>query len=63
MEKEIDPEESITLPEVVIGTHYGDWHEALVAYQKWVKSWYKPDCFTEKVVHGDIQFSSTIHAF
>jgi len=41
MEKELKPSESILLPEVVIGTHSGDWHEALTAYRHWVKSWYQ----------------------
>ena len=42
MEKELKPDENITLPEVVIGTHAGDWHDALTAYRNWVKSWYQP---------------------
>lgn len=42
MEKELKAEESMTLPEAVIGTHSGDWHDALTAYRNWVKSWYQP---------------------
>jgi len=42
MEKELKPEGEIGLPEVVIGAHPGDWHEALDAYKQWVKSWYQP---------------------
>ena len=42
MEKELKSGESILLPEVVIGTHPGDWHDALAAYRQWVKSWYQP---------------------
>jgi len=42
MEKAIESGESILLPEVVIGTHSGDWHDALSAYRHWVESWYQP---------------------
>jgi hypothetical protein len=42
MEKELKSGESFILPEVVIGTHSGDWHDALMAYRHWMKSWYKP---------------------
>ena len=42
MEKELKPGKSINLPEVVIGSHSGDWHDALAAYREWVKSWYQP---------------------
>lgn len=42
MEKKLEPGENILLPDVVIGTHDGDWHEALTTYSQWVKSWYKP---------------------
>ncbi len=42
MEKELEPGEYLLLPEVVIGSHPGDWHDALAAYRRWVKSWYQP---------------------
>lgn len=42
LEKSLKPQESIVLPEAVIGVHAGDWHEALRAYREWVQSWYQP---------------------
>jgi len=42
MEKELESGEDLLLPEAVIGSHPGDWHEALTAYRRWVASWYQP---------------------
>ncbi|MBM3239776.1 hypothetical protein FJZ31_26125 [Candidatus Poribacteria bacterium] len=42
MEKELQPGENILLPEAIIGSHAGDWHDAFVAYRQWVESWYQP---------------------
>ena len=42
MEKELCQGHELSLPEAVIGAHSGDWHEALRAYKRWVKSWYNP---------------------
>lgn len=42
MEKELNLGEEMRLPEVVIGSHAGDWHDALAAYRQWLGSWYQP---------------------
>jgi len=42
MEKELKPGEDIRLPKAIVGSHAGDWHDALAAYRQWVKSWYQP---------------------
>ena len=32
----------VELPEAVIALHGGDWRPAFAAYEKWLKTWYKP---------------------
>jgi hypothetical protein len=38
----LEPGETLTLA-AVIGAHRGDWHEALLAYRRWVQTWHKPE--------------------
>lgn len=38
----VQPGETWRLPNTVIGTHDGDWHNGFNAYKKWVNSWYTP---------------------
>lgn len=42
MKATLQPGKTLHLPESVIGGHSGDWHDALMSYKRWVRSWYKP---------------------
>ncbi len=41
MEKEIAPGKSISLPQVIVAIHSGDWRYALDQYKKWSRTWYR----------------------
>lgn len=38
----LGPGETWRLPAALIFSHAGDWHEALIAYRRWLKTWYRP---------------------
>ncbi len=40
--KFLEPGETWTL-EAALGAHTGDWHDALLAYRRWLRTWYKPE--------------------
>ncbi|MBI3923128.1 MAG: hypothetical protein HY318_17035, partial [Armatimonadetes bacterium] len=37
----VAPNQTVTLPEAVVGVHEGDWHEALKRYTTWVRTWWR----------------------
>ncbi|MFV2066882.1 MAG: DUF6259 domain-containing protein [Pirellulales bacterium] len=37
-----EPGQAVRLPRAQLVPHAGDWHQAMAAYQDWLRSWYKP---------------------
>jgi hypothetical protein len=40
--RSIDAGAKLSLREMVVGVHPGDWHEALAGYTGWVRTWWQP---------------------
>lgn len=38
----LSPNQTLTLPDAVMGVHPGDWKEVLKSYASWVRTWWRP---------------------